>query len=107
MVCSFNSLDHVDDFPRAIAEVKRVVKRGGLFLMIVEVNHPAMVTEPVSIRWEDVRLFEDAFDARSVRRYEIGDTDIHGQLRRDDAFDPSRGDDRPGFLTVKFTRRGV
>ena len=76
VVCSFNSLDHVDDFSRAVAETKRVTKPGGLFLLIVEANHPAMVTEPVTVRWEDIRLFEDAFEATSVRRYEIGDTDI-------------------------------
>ena len=95
----------MDDFSRAVAETKRVTKPGGLFLLIVEANHPAMVTEPVTVRWEDIRIFEDAFEATSVRRYEIGDTDIYGQLRRADFFDESMGNDRPGFLAVRFTRK--
>ena len=36
---SFNSLDHVHDLGRAIAEIKRIVKPGGLFLLITEIDH--------------------------------------------------------------------
>jgi SAM-dependent methyltransferase len=104
VVCSFNSLDHVDDLVRTIAEIKRVVKPGGLFLLIVEANHPAMVTEPVTFGWGDTALFEDAFRIESSRRCEIGDTNIYGQLAKNDVFDATLGEDRPGFLAVKFHR---
>jgi SAM-dependent methyltransferase len=105
VVSSFNSLDHVDDLGRTIAEIKRVVKPGGLFLLIVEANHPAMVTEPVTFGWNDTALFEDVFKIESRRRYEIGDSNIYGQLKNNAAFDPSLGEDRAGFLAVKAWKR--
>lgn len=52
VVCSFNSLDHVDHLDTAIGEIFRVLKVGGSFLIIVEVNHKARPTEPIEI-WED------------------------------------------------------
>ncbi|MGD0006380.1 MAG: class I SAM-dependent methyltransferase [Anaerolineaceae bacterium] len=106
VVSSFNSLDHVDDLWRSIAEIKCVVKPGGLFLLIVEANHPAMVTEPVTFGWNDTALFEDVFRVESCRRYEIGDSNIYGQLAKNAFFDPSLGEDRAGFLAVKFGKRG-
>lgn len=105
VACSFNSLDHVDDLARTIAEIKRVVTPGGLFLLIVEANHPAMVTEPVTFGWGDPALFEDAFTVESCRRYETGDSNIYGQLAKNDFFNAALGEDRPGFLAVKFRKK--
>ena len=46
IVCSFNSFDHVADLKRTIiAEIVRVVKPGGLFLLLSEVNHAPTKTE--------------------------------------------------------------
>lgn len=45
-VFSFNSLDHVDDVDRTIAQIKRLVKPGGRFLLLVEINHPPTACEP-------------------------------------------------------------
>ena len=38
IVCSFNSLDHVDNLDESIKEIKRVIKPKGLFLLITDVN---------------------------------------------------------------------
>ena len=38
IVCAFNCFDHFIDIERSIAEVKRVTRPGGLFLLLVEVN---------------------------------------------------------------------
>lgn len=46
IVASLNSLDHVEDIGASIREIKRVTRRGGLFLLVVEVDHPATVEEP-------------------------------------------------------------
>lgn len=45
-VFSFNSLDHVEDVGRTIAEVKRITKAGAVFLLLVEVNHEPTPCEP-------------------------------------------------------------
>ena len=42
---SFNSLDHVRPGARD-RRIKRIVKPGGLFLLLTEVNHAATATEP-------------------------------------------------------------
>ena len=46
VVCSFNSLDHVESIGRTIQEIKRVTRAGGYFLLLVEVNHPPTTCEP-------------------------------------------------------------
>ena len=49
VVSSFNSLDHVRDVQSVVKEIVRVLKPGGDFLLIVEVNHPPSITEPHNI----------------------------------------------------------
>lgn len=46
VVISFNSLDHVENVEHVLAEIKRVTRPGGLFLLLVEVNHPPTYCEP-------------------------------------------------------------
>jgi ubiquinone/menaquinone biosynthesis C-methylase UbiE len=48
IVFSFNSLDHVDNLSKSINEIIRVLKKGGLFLLIVDVNHEPTVNEPIT-----------------------------------------------------------
>ncbi|MFY9265134.1 MAG: class I SAM-dependent methyltransferase [Solirubrobacterales bacterium] len=62
IVALFNSLDHVDDAPKAIAEVTRVTRPGGTALVIVEVNHDPTPAEPHRFEWD---LF-DSFEGWSV-----------------------------------------
>lgn len=107
VVSSFNSLDHVDDLLRAIAEIKRVVRPGGLFLLIIEANHPAMVTEPITFHWEDVAFFEDAFEIVDLRKYEIGEGDLYQQITKNQVYDESDPGDRIGVLAAKFKRKPV
>ncbi len=45
-VFSFNSLDHVEDIDRTIAEIKRITRPGSIFLLLVEVNHEPTACEP-------------------------------------------------------------
>src|SRR5712691_3711179 len=54
VVTCINALDHVDDLDATIREVKRVIKRGGFFLLIVEIDHPPTSAEPITI--DDVAL---------------------------------------------------
>jgi SAM-dependent methyltransferase len=54
VVASFNSLDHVDELERTIQEIIRVTRRSGVFLLIVEINHPPTQTEPISLKLDSV-----------------------------------------------------
>jgi SAM-dependent methyltransferase len=105
VVCSLNSLDHVADLEKTEAEIKRVARPGGLFLLITEVNHPATATELINLPWSISESFMDAFSLVDEKHYEIGDHDIHGQISRDVRFDESNRADRPGIVLAKFERR--
>lgn len=104
VISSFNSLDHVADFARTATEIKRVLKPGGLFLLIVEVNHEATVCEPITLTWETDKEFADQFITLESRRYEIGDHNIYGQLRKDARYDSSNLIERPGILAAKMSK---
>lgn len=60
VVSSFNSIDHVIKLDRACSEISRVLKSGGLLLLIVDVHSRPWVTEPQVIRWDFIsRYFPD------------------------------------------------
>lgn len=102
---SFNSLDHVDDLGRAIGEIKRIVKPGGLFLLITEVNHDATATEQQSFTFDIVDRFAPEFALLDARRFEMSAAGIYQSLeqnRRYDDADPRR---RDALLCAKFERR--
>ena len=106
VVCAFNSLDHVAHLEKTIAEIKRVVRPGGLFLLIVEVNHRPTASEPIDLPWSISQAFVDAFSLLNEKRYEIGKNhDIYRQIYIDDRFDDANRADRPGILVAKFIER--
>jgi ubiquinone/menaquinone biosynthesis C-methylase UbiE len=105
VVCSFNSLDHVKDLQKALTEIHRVLKPDGIFLLIVEINHPPTATEPIEIRDVDA-VFGTHFEIQSSRKYEIGDLhDIYGQIRSNSRFDELDHAERPAILTAKLIKR--
>lgn len=104
VVCALNSLDHVDDVERAIREIKRLTKPKGLFLLVVEVNHPPTNTEPLTLPWSVVDRFRDCFEVLDQRAYEVGDHCLYSQLRQDDRYDHTDPTDRPALITAKLRR---
>lgn len=103
VVTSFNSLDHVDDLPATIAEIKRVTKVGGRLLLIVEINHPPTLTEPITLRREllhDLRP-EFATDRAWECAMLAGQHNVYGSVLADRrATDPGEA----GILCAALTR---
>ena len=58
VVSSLNSLDHVDDVERAIAEIVRVADPAGTILLITEIDRPATWTEPQEFGADVLARFE-------------------------------------------------
>ena len=54
-----NSLDHVADIHSSIKEIQRVIKPGGLLLLMVDVNHDSTPCEPTSFGWDIVDEFTE------------------------------------------------
>ena len=105
VVCAFNSLDHVAHLEKTIVEIKRVVRPGGLFLLITEVNHRPTATEPIDLPWNISQSFTDAFSLLDEKRYEIGNHDIYRQISIDDRFNDANRADRPGILLAKLKKK--
>jgi ubiquinone/menaquinone biosynthesis C-methylase UbiE len=104
VVCSFNSLDHVANLERTLAEITRVTRPGGLFLLITEVGHPPTATEPIKLPWNITSAFLKSFEVVSEQLYEIGDHDIYGQIKQDKRFDTCNGTPRSGIVAAKMRK---
>jgi SAM-dependent methyltransferase len=55
VVLSRNSLDHVRDPAAVIGEVRRILRPGGSFILNVDIDHPATLTEPHTFSHDEVR----------------------------------------------------
>jgi ubiquinone/menaquinone biosynthesis C-methylase UbiE len=105
VVSSFNSLDHVDDLDRTIAEIARVVAPGGLFLLLVELNHASTICEPQAFSWEIVDRFSRWFEVLEEKHYAEADGGLYGSIREGKLFDHSDPSHRYGALSARFRRR--
>lgn len=81
VVSCFNALDHVEDVPRSVAELERVLAPGGDLLLIVEIDHEPTVTEPHRLRTSIVDDFAQCVvitsDVFAIR----DDHDVYASLR--------------------------
>lgn len=105
-VFSFNSLDHVADVDATIAEIKRVVRPGGFFLLLTDVNHAPTPCEPQTFDWDIQDRFLPEFELLESRRYEKNTTTgMYNGIRANEFFDQSNTARRAGTLSAKFRRR--
>jgi ubiquinone/menaquinone biosynthesis C-methylase UbiE len=104
VVCSFNSLDHVVDLGRTIREIKRVTKRGGLLLLLVEINHQPTELEPHCLGWDSVELFKPEFVLRTQQHYECGKNGMYDSILEGLLYDHSAPVSRSAYLSALFRR---
>jgi SAM-dependent methyltransferase len=102
VVSSFNSLDHVDDLGRTIGEIKRVVRPGGLFLLLTELGHEPTWEEPQDFSWEVVSLFEPELRPLDERHFEKSRPGIYDSVTAGVPYDHSEPTRRTGVLSAKF-----
>jgi SAM-dependent methyltransferase len=104
IVTSFNSLDHVDNIERTVAEITRVTKSGGTFLLIVEINHRPTPTEPLSLSREMLLgSFSSGFTVERCWRCALipGRHDIYGSVL---AGQPPASETEPAVLCASLAR---
>ena len=70
VVCSLNSLDHVDDLGRSVEEIVRVVAPGGYFLLISDIHELPTTLEPSAYSWDVVDRFQPGLLMVEQRHYE-------------------------------------
>lgn len=104
VVCSFNSLDHVDDLSATCSEIKRVLKKGGLFLLIVDIHHKTLLTEPQSLKWNFTGEYFSEFEVMEEKHLQVMKKGfIYTNVRAQIEF---KGDKRQtGILTAKLRKK--
>ena len=69
IVTSINSLDHVDNLEKALAEIGRVVAVGGHILIACEVSPTPKPCEPTLVTWNLAERFGAGWDVLEMSRY--------------------------------------
>lgn len=102
IVSSLNSLDHVDDLELSIKEIKRIVKKGGAFLLIADIHSFPTVAEPSNFDWTIAKSFEPEFKVEFEKHFE--GSNMYKSLREEIPFDHNNNEDRYGILALKLIR---
>ena len=105
VVTSFNSLDHVDDLDRTIAEIKRVLRPEGHLVVAVEVGHEPTWSEPQTVTWDVCDRFVPELAVVEAREYERGSGFLLDAAWRGDAFDHDDPTPRAGVLIAVLRRQ--
>ncbi len=103
VVCSFNSLDHVDNLELAVAEIVRVTAVDGLFLLLTDIHERPTVLEPQSFSWDVVDRFQPTLRLVDTQHYEKR-AGMYESIRNGVDFDHSNESRRYGVLSAKFVK---
>jgi len=104
VVCSVNSLDHVDDVDRTIEQIIRVIKPGGLFLLLTDIHEEATLCEPSTFGWDIVHRFQPALTLLEERHYEKSFHQMRRIIQDAPPFDHNNSESRHGILSAKFRK---
>ncbi len=104
VVSSFNSLDHVDDLDAAAAEIVRVLRPGGTFLLITDLGHDATVLEPQEFSWEVTQAFAPPLLPVEERRLEKLGSGVYESVDRAVPWDAADPRPRNGVLVARFEK---
>jgi ubiquinone/menaquinone biosynthesis C-methylase UbiE len=112
VVCSLNSLDHVDDLGKSIGEICRVLAPRGCFLLLTEIHRHPTVLEPMAYSWDIVARFRPELAVVEQRQVEYtvfspeGFGDIYQSLRQGTPYDHGNARERSGILSARFRKSG-
>lgn len=107
VVCSVNSLDHVDHLDRTICEIIRVLAPGGMFLLLTDVHPESTLCEPITLSWDVLARFQPALELLDERHYEKRFRSMGRSLREAPPFDHADPAPRHGILSARFRKRGA
>lgn len=105
VVCSFNSLDHVDALENTILEIERVLKIGGLFLLITDLNHKPTVCEPISYSFDIIKMFPANFELLEERHFEKKANGMYESITENIPYNHEDKTERYGVLSAKFRKK--
>lgn len=101
ILTSINSLDHVDDGPKVIEEMKRVVKPGGHIFIAVEVSKEKKLCEPSNVDWDLVEAFKDVCTVLDERHYTFANG-VASSIKKGEAYNHDDPQTATGTLRLKL-----
>lgn len=104
VVCSFNSLDQALNLDKAIEEIKRVTRRGGHFLLIVEINHPPSIYYPNKISQNIVELFKPEFICEKLIVHKPIAVGVYDSIFANNKFHNPNEIKEYGYMSARFLR---
>lgn len=103
IVCSFNSIDHVDDLRKSCNEITRVLKKDGLFLLIVDIHSMPRPMEPQKIYWDFTDKYFPDFEVIQKKQLKsVSHNRIYENVRHNVPFEGSKK--QKGVLTAKLKK---
>ncbi len=107
-VFAFNSLDHVDNISQTITEIKRITKPGGIFLLLVEVNHPPTYCEPINLTPKFLlESFQPEFVCEMMHLYQpVFPTLLYESIKADVQLAHPQDSTEHGYFSARFRRSG-
>lgn len=100
IVSTFNALDHVENVDQAIAELIRVLRPGGLLLLLTDVNHRPTVKEPVAYSWDVLDKFCPPLTRLHEARFEKSGAGMYDSLHASIPYDEADPRQRYGLLSA-------
>ncbi len=104
IVCSFNSLDHVADVDRTLAEIKRVTRAGGRFLLLVEINHAPTDCEPHTLGPDIINRLEPEFSCEDLKVYRPVEKGVYRAITANQLDQAPHTTTHNGYLSARLTR---
>lgn len=103
-LCSFNSLDHVDNLDQVVNEIIRVIAPGGLFLLLTELNHDPAPCEPIVFSWDIIEKFLPHLKVVEEKHYEKSASGMYESIRAGVPYNHANKLRRCGLLSASFIK---
>lgn len=105
VVTSFNALDHVEDVRASLREMARVLRPGGMLVLVVDIHRRPTVAEPHALPWDLATWLDPSLEVVEERHLEKPSRGDY--LANPVPFDHADPTDRYGVLVLKATKTGA
>lgn len=104
-VFSFNSLDHVENIEKTVKEIKRILKPNGIFLLLVEVNHPPTDCEPHELNQQQlIQAFTPDLKYELMDLFKPTQHGIYESILENQKFNNPLKNKKVGYFSAKFRK---
>lgn len=104
VVCTFNSIDHVENIEKSCNEIQRILKQNGVLLLLVDVHDEPTINEPHAISWDFVKKYFHKMELLNEEHYEKSENGIYDSIKKKIPFDHNDAQNRYGIIAAKLKK---